>query len=640
MRKARTRHVLRLAGVGALVAALLAVPTSASAHIERPSYWPLPGADCSVSPCAGGKVPTARSLGSAILPSSNSTTRVVCQPDSMTRLQASITNALAHGYDVRPTEHHTFTQTQANQLLAINQALFRMCQYHEIQPAVTDSGNNDRVVIMPGLYTEPTSRAQPTNDPACAQYKITDNTGGDISGAVSYAYQVHCPNDQNLIAVIGRALGPGEDPHPPLVDRHGIPNAGPCIRCNLQMEGSGVSADDVVIDAGNPFSGNGPPRDSVKDVGIRADRADGFVLRNVTVRHANEHDVYVIETDGYLLDHFKTYWAGSYGVLTFVGDHGLIQYCDAAGSGDSGLYPGAGAKTGAGRDPAFYPTARYSQEIRYCDSHHNLAGYSGTDGNATHVDHDNFYDNALGFTTDVFTAAGHPGFPQQGDLVEYNNFYDNNFNPYLPGSQIDPKQPLPVGTGLWIAGGNDNVVRYNHFYDNYRRGVMLFAVPDATICGPGPLASNPPVTGCDPTKFSTSYRNKFYGNIMGVTPTGQKARNGVDFWWDSFPTNTGNCWYNNKPALRITTSPPLLPSCKLLPSIGTGSTNELELVLCFAGTVDGNPYDPTLCPWFTTPAKPPANGVLGTPEPNLLGIPGLLDSVCALYGDSPNKLCT
>ena len=56
---------------------------------------------------------------------------------------------------------------------------------------------------MPGLYTEPKSRAKPTNDPACDQYKITNDK--NQTGAVSYAYQFHCPNDQNLIAVLGRA---------------------------------------------------------------------------------------------------------------------------------------------------------------------------------------------------------------------------------------------------------------------------------------------------------------------------------------------------------------------------------------------------------------------------------------------------
>src|SRR3981189_1707904 len=120
-----------------------------------------------------------------------------------------------------------------------------------------------------------------------------------------------------------------------------------------------------------------------------------------------------------------------------------MQNCEAAGSGDSGLYPGAGANTGVNRDTHIYPEFRYSQEIRYCDSHHNSSGYSGTDGDATHIDNNNFYDNALGFTTDVFTAPGHPGFPQNSDLVEYNNFYSNNFNVYEKGSGTNAAEPEP-----------------------------------------------------------------------------------------------------------------------------------------------------------------------------------------------------
>jgi hypothetical protein len=465
---------------------------------------------------------------------------------------------------------------------------------------------------MPGLYTEPTAAAQPTHDPACEKYRTHSDTGDP--GAVSHAYQVHCPNDANLVAVIGRAEGPGQDPDPAREDRHGIPNLGPCIRCNLQVEGSGVSADDVVIEAGDAAAGNGGPSavGNRKDVGVFADRADGFVLRNVTVRHAREHDIYVLETDGYLLDRFKAFYAGGYGVLTFVEDHGLMQNCDAAGSGDSGLYPGAGAKTGAGRDEKYYPVARYSQEIRYCDSHHNDGGYSGTDGNATHIHHNNFYDNALGFTTDVFTSPGHPGFPQQGDLVEDNNFYSNNFNPYQAGSDVKPSIAAPVGTGLWIAGGNDNVVRNNRFWDNRRRGVMLFSAPDATICGP---AIGSPVTGCDPSQVSTSYRNSFYGNVMGVAPDGSRQPNGTDFWWDSFPSNTGNCWYSNRAASgrSVTASPSPLPDCAggkdPGSSVGTGSPqNEAERTACLAGfEISGYPNgNSTICSWTQTPDKPQA----------------------------------
>ena len=203
-------------------------------------------------------------------------------------------------------------------------------------------------------------------------------------------------------------------------------------------------------------------------MGIFADRADGFVLRNLTVRHAREHDIYILETDGYLFDSFKAYYAGGYGVLTFVEDHGVISNCEAAGKDDSGLYPGAGADTGVGRDSApqswkdytdpgySYGNFRDSQEIRNCDSHHNASGYSGTDGNATHLHHNNIYDNVLGFTTDVFTAAGHPGLPDDPDLIEYNNFYSNNFlmptGPSRPKLSSTPARRSRSGSAFGLRG--------------------------------------------------------------------------------------------------------------------------------------------------------------------------------------------
>ncbi len=627
-----------------VVIAVLVAPAAAFAHIERASYWPDPAPDCSITPCAGGAVPKTRTLKSSLDRKAVGDTRVVCQPNSMALLRRSIRSAVKNGYDIRPTDHRTFSKRAGKRLLRTNRKLRKRCRFQSIQDAVTASHNNDRVVVMPGVYTEPKSRAAKTNDPACAQYKITNDKGS--SGSVSYEYQFKCPNDQNLIAVLGREVGSTPPPQPPREDRHDIPDAGPCIRCNLQLEGSGVGADDVIIDAGRVASGDKGPRESVKDVGIRVDRADGFVLRNLKVRHAREHDIYVLEADGYRLDRFKTFWGGEYGVLTFVEDHGLMQNCEAAGSGDSGLYPGAGADTGVQRE-ASEPVFRYSQRITRCDSHHNSGGYSGTDGNATHIDHNNFYDNALGFTTDVFTAPGHPGFPQDSDLVEYNNFYDNNYNPYADQGKADdiqPSVPVPVGTGMWIAGGNDNVVRYNRFYDNYRRGAMLFAAPDATVCGP----QGKPVTGCDPGKVSTSYRNQFYGNVMGIAPDGSRAANGQDFWWDSFPGTTGNCWYDNQTAdgVKLVTSPASLPACSggknPGESIGMGSDNEAELLGCF-GAVSSHDYTQPTCPWFTTPAKPGSRRAALVDRARtarwarFLARPEVQSQVCRLYRFRPER---
>jgi hypothetical protein len=158
------------------------------------------------------------------------------------------------------------------------------------------------------------------------------------------------------------------------------------------------------------------------------------------------------------------------------------------------------------------------------------------------------------------------------------------------------------------------VLRRNRFFDNYRRGVMLFAVPDATVCGPV-IGSTTPVPGCDPMTTSTSFDNSFYENLMGIAPSGAAAPNGVDFWWDSFPGNTGNCWWGNEGVgpLGVTSSPPVLPDClggsTPALSVGTGYLpNEAELVGCLAGfETGGYPNgDQRLCDWTITPAKPGA----------------------------------
>jgi hypothetical protein len=654
---------------------MLALAAPAAAHVERASYWPDPAPEnVGAGQTAGGAVPQYRDLWTALDKAAPGNTRVVCQGTvptspkkkikkarkqlhgkalkrkvrklnrsynkkvnanaSIAALNAGLKDARSHGFKLRASQPAlAVTKKDAERFRDYNKKLLAHCGYHAIQAAVTDSHNNDRIVVMPGVYTEPASRAAPTHDPACATLVETNDHGA--TGALSYKYQAKCPNDQNLIAVIGRATTSLPVPQPPALDRHGIPDAGVCIRCNLQMEGSGVKPDDVTIDGGDPALGDhGPggdnPPDYAKDVGVRADRADGFVIRNLKVRHVNEHGVYEMETDGFLLDRVKMAYASDYGLLTFVADHSLIENCDAWGSGDSGLYPGAAADLG---DAVPADQRRYGTEMRNCDSHHNTGGYSGTDGNSVWIHHNNFYDNTLGFTTDVFTAPGHPGFPQDSDLVENNNFYDNNFNTYLPPcapgqvpgpaqpgqspdapggncSDVDPTIPVPVGTGMWIAGGNHNIMRDNRFFNNWRRGTMLFAVPDQLVCGPAGSVDPSLLAGCNPLQVppSTSYNNQYYDNKMGVAPDGSHQPNGTDFWWDDFPSNTGNCWHDNTGVDGTPASVTSMPAAPLLPancatSIGLGVGNplaETELLGCFASFSQGVGD----CPWFTTPPRP------------------------------------
>jgi hypothetical protein len=416
----------------------------------------------------------------------------------------------------------------------------------------------------------------------------------------------------------------------------------------MQLLGSGPGPDSVVLDAGRKASGNHAPIGAIKDVGLKADRADGFVLKNVTTRHAAEHAVYVLETDGYLLRDDKYLYAGEYGTLTFADDHGVTNRCEAAGNGDSGVYPGgAPDSSGSQRVDSFYPKARLNQLITNCDSHHNNLGYSGTMGNAVHIVKNNFYDNTTGIATDSFYAGGHPGYPQNGGVYENNRIYSNNFNIYATGSDVKSEVPVPIGVGMLIGGGNEDTLKGNYIYDNWRRGTMLMSVPDAISCAPNTSGTAPP---CTPQGAGTTSNNNMYtNNVMSRSPDGKQMPNGVDFWWDEYAGNTGNCWPANKgqdgkPAT-VTSDPPRAPGDATVPGFlpvkdcnspnntGDGDPHKESVLGACAADFQNGTYDSTVCDWFAMPSKPQGHGSDGPP-------PGAPFDANYVSGKNYPSLCT
>ncbi|MGI9020354.1 MAG: hypothetical protein ACR2G3_06565 [Solirubrobacterales bacterium] len=583
---------------GALVMGSLAIPALALAHLERPSYWPDPAADTSVSPPAGGKIPKPRSLGSAATGQGPGDVRVVCESGerSLALAMRSIHRAETRGLRLRPSlPKHELSAKKAESLRALNAEFADQCEYGSVQAAINDSHNNDRVVIMPGRYTEPESRESPVNDPACNPSLLQQDQSG--AETPSYEYQATCPNDQNLIYVQGRAVE-GEPLASPDPDRHGIPEQelGECIRCNLQIDGSGARPEDVLLDAGKGYEnakkpgarpgGDLPSEECLaapdgpenpcyaKHVVMRTDRSDGFVGRNFLLRGAKEHGFYTEETDGILLDKVKFFWNADYGHLSFTTDHNMVKRCDGYGSGDAVIYPGAAPQTGEFRDESFYPVQRHNTVIKKCDLHGSAMGYSGSMGNSVRVTRNHVYGNANGITSDTISAPGHPGFPSDGMKVDHNWIYSNNLHIY--GADFEPFEPLvpqAVGTGIMWPGMNNGVFSNNRVFDNWTQGTLLLAIPDVLAgdadgnidnqihCPNTPL---PPPTS---TYASTSCDNRYFANEMGSVPdafrshraitkfgnesslTGaglpETAPNGVDFWWDEATTSDNNCWYDN-----------------------------------------------------------------------------------------------
>ena len=632
---------------------MLLGPASAYAHLERPSYWPDPSPDDSVSPPAGGEVPKARSLKSAASGRGPGDVIVVCQGKDGARskalLRKSVRQARTQGYRLRPSQRKKkLSKGQARRLLAINDRLASSCDHRSVQAAVDEAGNNDRIAIMPGRYTEPASRTAPENDPKCNPSLLQRDASGDLTP--SYEYQVTCPNDQNLIYVQGRAIT-GDPLEPPRSDRRGIPEQelGQCLRCNLQIEGTGVKPEDVMMDAGAGYRSKRPeakPSGYAKDVVLRVDRADGFVGRNFLVRGAQEHTFYNEEVDGILLDRVKFFWGADYGHLSFTSDHNVVQNCEGFGAGDAAVYPGASPETGS-QATSFYPDGpRVNTVIRKCDLHGSALGYSGSMGNAVRITRNHVYGNTTGISSDTLSAAGHPGFPADSSVVDHNFIYANNLDLYTGNPPVDPLVSVPIGTGIVYAGMNDARVHHNWIFDNWRDGAMLFAVPDSLTNGGGAEGDISPGVSCPGAPangLSTSCGNRFFRNRVGRAPKGfrlpgaigmfgnlytrgtnQRRPNGNDFWWgELFTPNTGNCWYGNTgPAGRAASvtgpgdagrmrgsSPQALPSdCE------TSTGNEDIAKLAYLIDCGNGPDDdtgPTDCDWWTPPPRPGSPAALG-----------------------------
>lgn len=627
-----------------------AIATAASAHLERPSYWPDPNPDFSVKPAAGGKVPNARSLTSAVRGRTHGRVRVVCKGKrgkrSLKAAYNSFRKARRKGFKLRPSQPTIrYTRKNVVRMRRINKKLAKKCRYKTIQAAVNRSDNNDRIVVMPGTYTEPNSRAKPLNDPKCNPSMLQKDASG--SPTPSYKYQASCPNDQNLIHVQGRAVF-GTPPASPLMNRQGIPKQelGACIRCNLQIEGSGAKPTDVIIDAGKNYTGKGPsakPGGHAKHVVLRVDRGDGFVARNFVMRGALEFGFYAEETDGVLLDKTKFYWNADYGHLSFTTDHHRVQNCDGFGSGDAAIYPGAAPETGAQATSFYKDAPRANTVITKCDMRGSELGYSGSMGNGVRITNNHIYGNTTGIASDTLSSAGHPGFPADSSEIDHNYIYSNNFNIYRKDSPVKPLVGVPIGTGIIYAGMNDARVHHNWIFDNWRDGAMLLAVPDALVSGGGAEGDIYPGISCagaPENGLSTSCNNRFYANRLGQVPPGfrfpreadmfgnarspqgqARMPNGNDFWWDGFTSNRWNCWFGNTgpdgtagsvtgpgAAGKMPASLPNgLPNCSngtnRDSSVGLGDPAKTQyLVDCSNGPdTDTGPLD---CDWWTPPAKP------------------------------------
>ncbi|MFJ5711223.1 right-handed parallel beta-helix repeat-containing protein [Streptomyces sp. NPDC093105] len=448
-------------------------------------------------------------------------------------------------------------------LKARNLELFARCGrsgFRHLQQAVDAVDRPGMTIaILPGLYEEEPSLPAPTG--ACASLDAPKSSFG--YQILSYEQQARCPHNQNLVAILGKK--------------------------NLQIEGTGASRLDVVIDA-----------KYTKLNAIRADRSDGVYFRNFTAQRTTFNSLYVLAADGFVIDDVLTRWNDEYGFLTFASDHGLYKNCESYGNGDSGIYPGSASNINDGRG---YDVPRYSIEITGCRSHHNMVGYSGTAGDSVWV-HDNEFDHNMGGASMDSAFPGHPGLPQNHARFERNVIHDNNEDYYrhvadgtcakppadrgYENGVVCPQISMPPGSGIITAGGNWNLYEDNWIYGHERTGFYLNAVP-AFIRGESAWSK----------QTDTSHHNRYANNRLGTDKAGNSRPNRTDVWWDG--QGSANCWQSDTGA----SSPRALPTCGAARGEVSGATARLigepvklaQLLVCADYSVQARRL-PAGCDWY------------------------------------------
>ncbi len=450
-------------------------------------------------------------------------------------------------------------------LKADNERLWQECQttgHRHLQEAVDAAkvpGTN--IKILPGVYLEEPSLAPPSA--ACASTYANAPKGKvyEEFAILSWDQQLACPHLTNLVAVLGKK--------------------------NLQIEGTGAHREDVMFDA--QFK---------KLNAIRADNADGVYFKNLSVQRAEFNAVYIMETDGFVIDNVMGRWNDEYAFLTFAVDHGLYTDCEGYGNGDSAIYPGAASNINADKG---HDVPRYAVEIKNCWGHHNTLGYSGTAGDSVWVHDSKFTDNTAGIATDS-AFPDHPGMPQNHAKFERNVIANNNVSYYKHIKDGTCKKPfaergyeqgvvcpavgVPLGTGIINPGGNYNIWRDNWIYGNDYSGFVTSYVP-------GFVRNDTEWK----YQFDTSHHNRYLGNQMGVSEKGESKPNGLNFWWDG--QGLGSCWTPMKDT-NIRTVPGCGPD--ELPSIGTHRyfgepAHTLKMLECSNYSARDQRI-PTGCDWY------------------------------------------
>ena len=192
--------------------------------------------------------------------------------------------------------------------------------------------------------------------------------------------------------------------------------------------------------------------------------ADGVAIENITAKNYSTNGFFWTGVDGYRGSYLNSYRTGSYGIYAFDSVNGQFDHNWAAGASDGGLYIGQ-----------CNPCNAFVTDF---EAQWNGIGYSGTNagGNLVIVN-SSWHHNRIGMVPN--SGTGETLYPQRGTTIVGNLVYSNSNY----GTAAISLAELAAGSGILIAGGNDNVIERNRVWDHDDLGIGIIPLPE-TILNP------------------------------------------------------------------------------------------------------------------------------------------------------------
>ncbi|MDT7536510.1 MAG: hypothetical protein QOI82_95 [Actinomycetota bacterium] len=197
--------------------------------------------------------------------------------------------------------------------------------------------------------------------------------------------------------------------------------------------------------------------------GIHVQGVNNTWVENMSAQHyktGSSNGFYWTGVDGYWGNYLTAYDNGDYGVYAYDSTSSgptpaTFAFVYGSWNADSGIYVGGCSDCHA--------------VVTNSKSEKNALGYSGTNaGGELYLINSEWDHNATGILPNTLTSEPDP--PQRGATIADNYIHDNNDGD-VPGAGITGIAPVGVGVGL--AGGWDNIVRHNLITNQKHQGVLL-----------------------------------------------------------------------------------------------------------------------------------------------------------------------